>query len=236
MNIVKGLYRGIKFFLASLFIKKKIKIGLSIIIANEIQLEKNIRIGHFNVIIVNKIIMKEGAYIGNFNFIKGNFNLIMEECASINLQNKITSILSPQSTYQISKLYLKAYSKIGVKHLLDLTDSITIGSYSMLAGSDSQIWTHGFYFSKQGNKVSRIDGNVYIGNNCYIATRCVICAGVSINDAITLGANSCVSKNLTKQGLYVNQALRFIEFDPDIDIKKFGNPISIINDVNIYKK
>jgi len=98
------------------------------------------------------------------------------------------------------------------------------------------VWTHGFYFAKEGDKVVRIDGDVRIGHNCYVGAKCVITAGVEIGDCITIGAGTCVPKTILQQGLYVSQPLRFIPFDPDEAMKKLGKPVSTVNGVNIYKK
>lgn len=222
--------------MASLFRIRRYKVGFSLILADEIMLEDGAKIGHLNCIICRKLVMKKNASIGKLNFIKGNIDLVMEERADINMQNKITSILRNELKRGRSELHLKYHAKIGVGHMIDMTDSITIGENSMIAGAGSQLWTHGFYFSKEGDKVSRIDGEITIGNNCYIGARCVICAGVSIPAATTIGANSCVSKSLEKSGLYVSQSLRYIEFDPDVAIERFGSPKDCVNGVNIYKK
>jgi len=180
--------------------------------------------------------MGESARIGHLNFIKGYFDLIMDRRSVINLQNKISRISDPKRNYCLSVVHLKYHAKIGVKHLLDVTSNITIGENSMLAGAGSQVWTHGFYFAKEGDKVVRIDGDVRIGHNCYVGAKCVITAGVEIGDCITIGAGTCVPKTILQQGLYVSQPLRFIPFDPDEAMKKLGKPVSTVNGVNIYKK
>lgn len=201
--------------LKSLFRIRKYRVGLSLILADYLELEDGCKIGHFNIIIVRKLRMSKGASIGHLNFIKGGFDLIMDERADIHLQNKISSKMHSGLRRRDSELRMRYHAKIGVGHLLDLTDSVTMDENAMLAGAGSQVWTHGFYFSKQGEGVARIDGPVHIGRNCYIGARCVICAGVEIGDAISVGACSCVSKSLTRQGLYVSQPLRYIAFDPD---------------------
>lgn len=222
--------------LASLLRIKKYRVGFSLILCNEIHLAEGASIGHLNVIVVDKLIMGKNTRIGHLNFIKGWFDLNMAEKASIHLQNKITRILSPQGNYCKATLDMKYHAKIGVKHLLDMTRNITIGENSMLAGSDSQIWTHGFYFSKLGEQTARIDGDVTIGHNCYIGARCVILSSVRIGNAVTIGANACVSKSILKQGLYVSQPLRSIPFDPDEAIKRLSKRIATINHINIYEK
>ena len=215
---------------------RKYRIGLSIVMADELLLEDGIHIGHFNFIRVHRLVMKKGARIGKFNFIKGDFDLLMEEKSDINMQNKVSARMDHLPSKGRSVMHLKYHAKIGVGHLLDVTDNIVMGENSMMAGAGSQVWTHGFYFSKEGEGVSRIDGEVCIGRNCYLGARCVICAGVSIPDATTIGANACISKSLLQSGLYVNQPLRYVAFDPDRAIEKFGLPIGSLGNTKIYRK
>lgn len=200
---------------------KNIKIGFSLILCDKIDLSDNSRIGHLNLIKCKNLSMVSSK-INHLNFIRGDFSIIMKIGSWINNQNKISAL---GKTYHDVSLILEEEAKIGVKHLLDMTDSITIGKNSMLAGADTQIWTHNFYFSKNSSKMAREDAPVIIGTNCYIGARCTIMAGVNISNAITVGANSCISKSLSKQGLYVGQGLRFIEFDPDKKMDDLGVPI-----------
>lgn len=233
-QLFKGICQSLWLFVSSLLRIRKERIGLSLIIANNIDISGGV--GWFNIIVVNELHIKKNARIGHLNFIKGYFNLKMDERSEINLQNKISRKNNPNGNYCLATVYLNRHAKIGVKHLIDATSNITIGENSMLAGAESQIWTHGFYFSKEGDKVVRIDGDVEIGHNCYIGARCVITAGVTIGDCITVGAATCVSKSIKQQGIYVSQPLRFIPFDPDEAMKKLQNPVATVNWVNIYKK
>lgn len=180
---------------------KNIKIGFSIILCDKIDLSDNSRIGHLNLIKCKNLSMVSSK-INHLNFIRGDFSIIMKIGSWINNQNKISAI---DNAYHNVNLVLEERAKIGVKHLLDMTDSIFIGKDSMLAGADTQIWTHNFYFSKNSSKIAREDAPVIIGKNCYIGARCTIMAGVNISNGITIGAHCCVPKSLLKQGLYVGQ-------------------------------
>lgn len=166
--------------------------------------------------------MKKGTSIGHINFIKGDFSVSMECNSWIKNQNKISST---SHSYHKVVLSLGERAAIGAGHLLDMTDSVTIGDYSMLAGAGTQIWTHAFFFSKNSSKFARLDASVSIGKHCYIGARCCILSGVTISDAVTIGAQTCVSKSLDKQGLYVSQGLRYIEFDPDMRMASFHTPM-----------
>ena len=129
----------------------------------------------------------------------------------MNSQNKISS--GPMHIKKpVTKLEM-INSALIMKHNLDLSDNITIDDNTTIAGVGTQIWTHAFY--KSATRSAKVTAPVKIGKNCYIGSNAIICAGVTIGDNIAVGANATVSKDLTKPGLYVNQALRFIEYDGD---------------------
>ncbi len=197
-------------------IGKGCKIGFSFIVTKKLQMDDNARIGHCNLILVNELQMKEGGRIKKFNVIKGNIFLKLKRNSTINQFNYITSAFDNRKT----SCLLNDSAIIGVSHSIDLTSDFILGSYSILAGKGSQVWTHGFYHSKKTHERWRIDGSVVIGDNVYIGSKSIICSGVSICNNCTIGAGAVVSKSIFKEGLYVNQTLRFIEFDPDEAIKK----------------
>lgn len=70
MKIFK-IYKSWGCFLASFFRLRKYRIGLSLILANRIELSEGVKIGHFNIIIVDKLVMKKNSSIGwTFQFYK----------------------------------------------------------------------------------------------------------------------------------------------------------------------
>ena len=116
----------------------------------------------------------------------------------------------------VTRLLMCDGASLIMKHTLDLSDHITIGPNTTLAGVGSQIWTHAFY--KSHSRTAKVIGSVRIGADCYIGSNVVICAGVNIADGVAVGANATVSSDLTRPGLYVSQPLRFIEYNPDLAI------------------
>lgn len=211
---------------------RKYNIGFSLVLADELLLEKGIVIGHFNYISVHKLSMKKGAKIGKLNRIKGNIDVELDEKAFFDhkiVANGPNKILPVKGR---SKLYLGKGAHI-VKGLLNLSDSIYIGNNSTIAGSGSEFWTHSFYIGKE---LSRVDGSIRIGDNCYIGSKCIFMPGIYVADNITVGAGSCVAKSLLDKGTYVNQALRFIPISTDEAILKYGEPICSIGSCKIYKK
>ena len=186
------------------------KIGFSLVLVNELNLEEKTKIGHLNFIKIDLICFKEQAYVGHLNIIKGPFSIKLEKKGAIGNSNSITRAFIG-ITYGVASLHIGELSKITAKHKVDLTRSVFLGDFSILAGIGSQIWTHGYLHDIQGPGRFRIDGEVIIEDNIYIGSATVINAGITIKKGITIGSNSVVSKDLIESGMYVNQRLRFIE-------------------------
>jgi acetyltransferase-like isoleucine patch superfamily enzyme len=195
-------------------INRKAKVGFSIIVCPNIVLEANTSIGHFNFIKVLSVHLATQAYIGRLNIVKGDIDIILSHRAAIGNTNTVTRPPIGVS-YGSAKLFLGILAKYTANHRIDCTQSIYLGDYSTIAGTNCQIWTHGYVHEWVGEKRFRVDGEIHIGNNVYVGSMCVINAGVRIADGITVGSNSCVSKSLLEPGLYVSQALRYIEKTPE---------------------
>jgi acetyltransferase-like isoleucine patch superfamily enzyme len=190
------------------------KIGFSLIWVNDkMSLQKCAKIGHLNFLFLKSITMYEFSYLEKRNKIWGmHLSVILYNHAA--LGNKISVHRAPYPvSYGDSVLQLGVYSKLTFNHKLDCLRSIYIGDYTTIAGSDTQLWTHGYYNANTGIERIRIDGEIHIGNNVYIGTRCTFNPGVKIADGIHIGGHCCISKSLEKQGMYVSQPLRFIEND-----------------------
>lgn len=203
-------------FLLSLVLKtfgyktgKKLKIGFSILLVDEMEFSDNVKIGHLSFIYIKYLSLGKESRIGSFNILKGNFNCILKEKSIINKNNHFTrgnkGVISGKAN-----IILGINSIITVKHHLDLTRSITFGNHSILAGIRSQMWTHGYYHAETGPDRCRIDGEIKIGDNVYIGSGCIFNPGVSVGNAIHIGAGAVISKNLEQPGMYVGQALRYI--------------------------
>lgn len=212
------------------------KIGFSFIYVDHLKIDDFASIGHMNFIRIERLYLFENSYIQHLNTIKGPLIVVLKNYAAIGNQNKIIRAIHPiswgKSIFKLGKL-----SKITSKHTIDCMRPVIFGDYSILAGYHSQIWTHGFMHAPSGKDRYRVDGSVKIGNNVYIGSASIINPGVYIASSITIGSNSAVSKSLLKQGLYVNQSLRFFEFDYQEGLQKYPSVKSSkeIGDV-VHKK
>ena len=209
---------------------KKVKIGFSFIKAKQITLGDNVKIGHLNLILNKSITLNNDAYIGYLNVLKGPFNLELDKKAAIGNKNYITRS-NLGITYGESDLILGELTKITTGHHIDLTQSISFGKFSILAGVRSQMWTHGYYHSNTGKDRIRIDGQITIGDNVYIGSGCIFNPGVTVANAIHIGGGSVISKNLKKPGMYVGQGLRYI----DNDLEKVKYKLKKVKEPNLVE-
>lgn len=110
--------------------------------------------------------------------------------------NRFTSLCKNQ-TYSTPRLLMHERAKIVSRHFLDLTSSVEVGDRSTIAGAYSQCWTHGFLYGNK--KRARLDGDIVIGNDCYIGASCILLGGITIGDNITLEQVQYAQNQLTNQ-------------------------------------
>lgn len=190
------------------------RIGFSLVITSRLCMESQTRIGHGNLVLCCRLVMRNGSRMGRGNLIVGPMSIRLGERSIIGNRNKISRAPAGVS-YGPACLRLGKVSSLTADHRIDCMCSILLGNYSTVAGCGSQMWTHGYYHYPQGPDRFRIDGKIVIGNNVYIGSMCVVSMGVNIADAITVGSHTSISKSLDKPGMYVSQALRYIETGVD---------------------
>lgn len=196
-------------------INSNARVGFSLIWVEKISLGYGARIGHFNIIIgLKNINIAERGYLGYGNALLGPFSLFLKERGAIGNRNLVTRAAAGISNGN-AVLELGILSKITSQHMVDCMCNLIVGDYTTFAGKDSQIWTHGYVHERVGAGRFRVDGEIIIGNNVYIGSRCVFNPGVRVADGVTIGSNSTISKSLLEQGLYVSQPLRRVDYDPD---------------------
>jgi len=213
----------------------KSKIGFGFYMVNKITLMPNAKIGHLNYLKLEEIQLSDHAFIKNLNYIKGPFKLVLGIKSGIAMMNKIRRAYHPV-TYGISELKLGYNTFIVSNNFFDLTRSIRFGDNSQLGGVETQFWTHGYVHEETGEGRIRVDGEINIGNNVYIGSRCLFNPGVEIVDAVNIGGNSVISKDIKEKGLYVNQQLRRL----DLDINKIKQNLNkvVVQDLieDVYTK
>ena len=194
-------------------IYKSSRVGFSWLWCDYIGLDEEVRIGHLNLVLVKKLLMRKKSYFGRLNVLKGPIDVVLQTRAQLGNANKI--LRGPIGvTSGSAQIWLGELTKITVNHRVDCTQTVRIGAFSIIAGSGSQIWTHGYVHEVEGSGRYRIDGRIEIENNVYIGSACLISMGVRIGKGVIVGGGTSVSKSLIEPGLYVSAPVRSLSRPP----------------------
>lgn len=149
-------------------------VGISLIDATRIELGPRSSIGHFSVIRnLDALILEEDALLGTFNWIFG-------------ARGTKHFVARPERT---STLVLREGASVTSRHIVDCTDRVDIGAFSIVAGFRSQILTHSI------NVVANVQQcePVVIGPYSFIGTGSILLKGARFPARSVLAAGSVYS-------------------------------------------
>jgi len=143
-----------------------------------------------------RLIMEEGSEIGHFTVCKSIDLLHLKAHATIGRGNWITGFpLGPSPHFAEEKdrrpeLIVGEHAAITHRHLIDCTNSVTIGRFTTLAGFQSQILTHSIDLER--NRQASVP--VRVGEYCFVGTNSVLLPGSVLPDYSVLGAKSLLNR------------------------------------------
>lgn len=172
---------GIRRRLLTQFFKFKIhktsKIGFSIILADNLELDENSSIGNLNFCKnIGYLRLSKNATIGNLNYITGY------------PQNDFTHFSHVKN--RTCSLEVGQHSAITSRHFIDCTAGVFIGEFTTFAGIKSQILTHSIDLEENKQDASK----VVIGDYCFVGTGSIILKGAKLPDYSVLGAGALLNK------------------------------------------
>jgi acetyltransferase-like isoleucine patch superfamily enzyme len=171
---------------------RRVRLGLSIIDAQECTIEDDVQIGHFNLVIgVKKLGIGDHVKIGYLNIIRGGDEVHLGRYSEIIRLNEINSIPDPDVVNPIDPRFLLGDgSIITAGHKIDFTDRVSIGNRTILGGRNSSLWTH----NRQRTRPIEIGSFAYIGSEIRIAP------GGGVPSNCIVGIGSVITSKLTEEG------------------------------------
>lgn len=145
----------------------------------------------------DRLVMEAASSIGHLNVCKGLALLHMGESAIIGRANWITGFPAGPSKHfahqpeRRPELIVHEHAAITNRHLLDCTNSVTLGAFATFGGFRSQILTHSVDLENSRES----SAPVAIGRYCFVGTDCVLLGGSCLPDYSVLGAKSLLNKN-----------------------------------------
>ncbi len=160
-------------------------------------IHKNARIG-FSWIFPSKLIMYEYSRIDHLTVAINLDEITLGEYSNIGRSNWITGFSTKkksrhfehQRDSRIPCLIIGKHSSITKQHHIDCTNQVIIGSFTTVAGYNSQLLTHSINIEK-----GRQDSNpILIGDYCFLGTNVVVLSGSVLPSYTVLGAKSLLNK------------------------------------------
>jgi len=235
------VYRGIVLFLiptklCHFFFKgiaNDVKIGFSLLIVKVINLSSGTRISSFNLIKCEVLECKKNTNISKSNTIYISGSIKLGNSSSIGNRNKFTSPVNSSIYINKGELHLESKAIITSDHFFDLTDSIFIGKNTVIAGKNSQFWTHSYTHSNHDR--FRVDGTIVIGRNSYIGSSSIFLCSSGIAEHSHVGAGTIISKVYKdKDKIIMSSGTRIFDF---VDKRNRMNKISTLKTCeDVYKK
>ena len=148
------------------------------------------------------LVMEAHASIGNLTVCKNLALVHLGEHATVGNLGWITGFPPGPSRHFAHEpdrkphLIVGAHAAITHRHIIDCTNTVTIGAFTTFAGFQSQILTHSIDLaaSRQSSQP------VTIGEYCFVGTNCVLLGGAVLPDRSVLGAKSLLNKAFTETG------------------------------------
>lgn len=146
---------------------------MTLVMADEIQLGARARIGPVTMIRVRKLALGPFARIGALTIASGRERFFLR-----------------------SSLTLGTNARIFPLCWIDCGQNVHVGKDSCLGGG-THVFTHGSFLSYlEGYPVN--SGNVHVGDNVYVAWRCVLLPGTRLDGDAVVGAKSLVRGNFPR--------------------------------------
>ncbi|MDO6712210.1 hypothetical protein Q4567_15855 [Aliiglaciecola sp. 2_MG-2023] len=155
---------------------------------------RNAKVGWLAVIDVSQFEIT-GSRIGRMTIFRGPMRVTIGKNVQIGFRNRFNcgQWVAKKSDYN-RHLLIHEDVLITNGHHFDVAGKIEIGINSVVAGINSQFWTH-------GNGV--IDKDITIGRDCYIGTSSIFCPGSQIADNTLVGAGTVITKKFAESNVLI---------------------------------
>jgi acetyltransferase-like isoleucine patch superfamily enzyme len=145
------------------------------------------RIG-LSLIDVDRMVLGPGAVIGHLNVVKELRSFEVGRGAYVRHLNTISGARYEgwPATVRIGE-----EAQVMNRHFIDAGGEVVIGARTILAGRDTQVWTHDRRPTAEG--VHLTWQRVEVGEDCYVGARSTLLPSASLASGSTLGAASVLT-------------------------------------------
>lgn len=158
-----------------------------------VRLGQNVRLGFGCRIQIEQLEIGDEVRIGRFNRFVGPVSIAIGSRSQIGARNRIGCDAWVEAQRYTDEGYARAI-RIGSDclvtddHLFDCAGLVELGDGTWVAGSASQVWTHG---------VGVAERDVVIGRRCYLGSAVRLAPGARLGDECILALGSVLSGDLS---------------------------------------
>lgn len=185
--------------LDKLFLYIKRKLANINVIKGDVQLGKNVLIRGCNA--DGKISVDDNAKIVNVS-IKGRVTI-----------GKYTNIWGPNTEI------FAAENKISIGNFCSIASNVTIQEYNHNIDYFTTSFIHKHLLNDLVKKEITSKGDIIIGNDVWIGTKCVILSGVTIGNGAVIAANSVVTKSVPDYAIVGGNPAKIIKYRFDDSVR-----------------
>jgi acetyltransferase-like isoleucine patch superfamily enzyme len=148
-------------------IGRGVRIGVSLLDVDHLELGDGARIGHGNLLLrTGRVSLQERAEVGFLNVLRGGDEIRLGRYSTVMRFNVLNSIPDNDCEGPTDpRLELADGAYVVSGHRLDFTDRIRIGKNVIIAGRNSSLWTH----NRQATRPIEIGDFCYVGSEVRVA-------------------------------------------------------------------
>lgn len=179
-----------------------------------------------SVVIADRVVLGPGSYLGSGNMIKGLSELRLEEDAVVGSLNWISgppvdSGVLRWSPNRYPALILERGAMVTVRHIIDCSDTVSLGELAAIAGMRSTVFTHSIDLVRNQQRT----GRVRLGARAAVLSNSVVLSGTSVPARSIVSAGSVVNTTLVKEGV-------FYRGNPAVEIRDLPDNLAFLNRIN----
>ena len=196
---------------------RRVRIGLSLIHAERVEVGDDVVIGHGNVVWrTGHLRIGSDARIGHLNVIRGGAEVVIGPSVDILRRNEFNAIPDPVADQPVdSRLLIGEGAVVTTGHKIDFTDRVELGRRVILGGRNSSLWTH----NRQQT------APIVVGDVTYLGSEVRVGPGVSVAGQALVGMGAVVVSSLSERGmLYGGVPARAIRPLNDEDLDRLQRP------------
>jgi carbonic anhydrase/acetyltransferase-like protein (isoleucine patch superfamily) len=173
----------------------RVRIGIVLLDAAEVELGEGTCIGHFNLVTrVGRLVTGREVRIGTLNVIRGGERVDLEDYAEVMRLNVLNAIPDHDcTTAPVSRLRIGSGSVVVSGHRIDFTDRVTLGRNVIVGGRNSSLWTH----NRQQT------APIEVGDFCYLGSEVRLAPGARLPERTILGLGSVLAGAIDTPGSLV---------------------------------